>query len=113
MTTLLFILFVKPEAKHGPATADIFVSSILFLLSINLNFSTNVSNLSFIIVKPLVSNKIFVSLSKFLDNSFAAHSIPFELTPITIKSGLVFKIFEKLSKVFIFNSLGKLEFNTS
>ena len=108
-TTLLLILFASPEAKHGPPTADTLTSSIPLFLRINLNFSTKVSNLLFITVSPFVNKRIDDEELKFFDISFPAHSIPFELTPITIKSGFflfhlgIFQIFQLLNFLVVCN----------
>ena len=81
-------------ARQGPATAEILIFSILFIINNLDNFSISSSNLLFITFSPLVSNNIggnFLFI-KIFSNVSALHSIPLELVPITIRSAS-FKLF--------------------
>ena len=99
----LFTFLANSFAKHGPFKTEIFKFLLYFFNKLDIEIKFLPSNL-----RPFVNTKIgdlFLTFERF----FPIKSIPIELTAITIKSHLRFKI--SLENLFIFNFFGKFIFN--
>ena len=103
-TTVKLLTFLANSfAKHGPFKTEIFKFLLYFFNKLDIEIKFLPSNL-----RPFVNTKMG-DLFLIFDKFFPIKSIPIELTAITIKSHLRFKM--SLENLFIFNFFGKFIFN--
>ena len=90
INVLVLILFARPAAKQGPLIAEMLLILIPFSLNNFSILSEIVLNLLLTIERPFVNSTIEVLLFNFSAKLSTNQSIPTELTPTTIISGLSF-----------------------